>query len=121
MWIPIENLIKFIGIFILLLSIRAIFMLLTKKINMKLACIDSWIYVIYFAILSLFSIVDNPPMEALLVLFSLFIIPILYIFFKKKYFIKNNMYAGIYYPVIEFLVIFLSISLIWLFSHLVSK
>lgn len=121
MWISIENLIKFIGIFVVLLGIRTLFMLLTKKVNMKLAYIDSWIYVTYFATLSLFSIVDNPPMEALFILSFLFIIPILYIFFKKKYFIKNDMYVGIYYPVIEFLVIFLSILSVWLISHFIAK
>lgn len=92
-------------------------MFITKKINIKFAYIDSLIYVVIFITPSLFLDTSHPSIEALLITLFVFIIPITYNILKKKYFIKNNMYVGIYYPVVEFFVLFLSLIGMWFLSH----
>lgn len=83
------------------------------SINKKYLFIETLIFITILLTLSLILLINNFSIE-LITTISFFIIPYLFIFIKKRFYIKKWNKIWIYYNLIEF--IYLLISLIMFFS-----
>ncbi len=120
-----NNFENIIIIFILLIISNFLLKLLFRKLNyitdVKKILYDSifissilmfwYIILYYFWIFSEYNTIDL-WFEIVLYLILFILFPYIYIYTKKKYLIKNKIKISIYYPLIEILIIILSLSIV---------